>query len=105
MHRGPPLTTDICAVRKHKGSSGDFLYGRSKVKEKKGSALSHQGGGGKRKSSHPKRIMHGVTKVSSREETATEKKQGGTVERLLACEDLWEEDRRGGPGPPWKMTG
>lgn len=68
-------------------------------------ALSHTRGGGKRKSSHPKRIMHGVTKVSSREETATEKKQGGTVERLLACEDLWEEDRRGGPGPPWKMTG
>lgn len=61
--------------------------------------------GGERKSSHTKRIMHGITKVSSREETDKEKKQGEALELSLVRKDLWEDDRRGGPGPRWKMTG
>lgn len=83
-------------MKKNKESSGEHLSGRTEVKEKKGSTLSLSPGG-ERKSSHTKRIMHGVTKVST-EETDNEKEQGEAVELLLACKDLWEDDRRGGPG-------
>lgn len=97
MPRNLPLTVYICALKKNKESSGERLSGRGEVKEKKGSTLCLTPGG-ERKSSHTKRIMHGVTKVSSREETDKEKKQEEAVELLLVRKDLWDDDKRGGPG-------
>lgn len=53
--------------------------------------------GGKRKSSHPKRIMHGVTKTSPRKGM---EKHGGWEELLWMCKHLREKKMRRVEGPP-----
>lgn len=100
MHRNPPRTFSICAVKKNKESSGDCLSGR--VKEKKGSTLT---AGEERRGSHPKRIMHGVNKGKLHKRDGHRGKarrdSGGDVGVRRFVRRGQDRER----GPLWKMTG
>lgn len=68
MHRSPPHTSSICAVKKNKENSGDESKRRKE-------ALSQQER--REKAATPKELCMALTKVSSRKETDTEGKRGG----------------------------